>query len=134
MSDGDGAPLARAVGLDHVVLKVADPEASLDWYMRVLGLAPERVEEWRRGEVLFPSLRIDATTVLDLLPGGHEGRNVDHFAVVVEGVDLEALADSGEVTVVAGPSELWGARGVGSGLYVADPDGHVVELRTYPAA
>lgn len=26
---------------------------------------------------------------------------------------------------------LWGAHGTGVGLYVRDPDGNVVELRTY---
>ncbi len=26
---------------------------------------------------------------------------------------------------------IWGAQGYGMGLYVADPDGHVVELKSY---
>lgn len=120
-------------GLDHVVLVVRDPEVSLRWYCGELGLAPERAEEWRRGEVLFPSVRVDGSTVLDLLPGEPEGRNVDHLALVVDGVDLDELAASGRFTVVGGPADLWGAQGQGRGLYVADPDGHTVELRTYPA-
>ena len=28
--------------------------------------------------------------------------------------------------------QLFGARGTGTGLYVKDPDGNTVELRTYP--
>lgn len=44
---------------------------------------------------------------------------------------VEALAASGRFDVVAGPSDLWGARGQGRGLYVRDPDGNVIELRTY---
>ena len=47
---------------------------------------------------------------------------------------LDELAASGAVDVVSGPSELWGAQGMGMGLYVTDPDGTVVELRTYPRA
>ena len=46
-------------------------------------------------------------------------------------VDLDELADSGKFDVVRGVGRLWGAQGFGHGLYVADPDGNVVELRTY---
>ena len=132
-SDG-AAPLARGTSLDHIVLIVADPETSVRWYGKVLGLQSERLEQWRAGEVPFVSLRIDESTVIDLLQGAPEGQNLDHFAVVVEDADLDAIAESGEVKVVLGPMEVWGARGTGSGLYVADPDGHLVELRTYPSA
>jgi len=54
--------MLRVVGLDHVVLNVADVERSLAFYCGELGLAPERVDEWRRGEILFPSVRVDART------------------------------------------------------------------------
>lgn len=130
MTEGTG-PLARATGLDHVVLKVADAEASLAWYRRVLGLEPERLDEWRRGEAPFVSLRVDDGTVIDLLESPPEGRNVDHVAIVVTDVDLDALAASGEVDVVVAPMRVWGAQGWGRGLYVSDPDGHTVELRVY---
>lgn len=121
----------RVTGLDHVVLVVRDVEASLRWYAEELGLAPERVDEWRRGEVLFPSVRVDERTVIDLLVGEPDGRNVDHIALVVDGDDLDELAASGRFDVVSGPADLWGAQGVGRGLYVRDPDGHVIELRSY---
>lgn len=122
----------QAIGLDHLVLRVADPERSLTWYAERLGLEPMRVEEWRRGEVLFPSLRVDATTIIDLLQDPPLGVNLDHLCVVVEAVDLEAVAASGAFEVLGGPAELWGARGQGTGLYVRDPDGNTIELRTYP--
>lgn len=123
----------RVTGLDHIVLIVADTEASIDWYTAVLGLEPLRVEEWRRGEVPFASVRVDATTIIDLLEGEVTGRNLDHLALVVDEVDLDELAASGHVDVVTGPARRWGAQGEGRSLYVRDPDGHVVELRTYPA-
>lgn len=127
-----GGPVVRVTGLDHVVLLVSDVERSVAWYRDLLGIPTERLEEWRRQEVLFPSLRLDATTLIDLLPGTPEGRNVDHLAVTVEDVDLAGLAATGVFDVVGGPADLYGARGQGTGLYVRDPDGHVVELRTYP--
>ena len=57
-------PGVRAVGFDHLVLRSPDVERSLRFYIDELGLEPERVDEWRRGEVLFPSVRIDATTLI----------------------------------------------------------------------
>ncbi|MHB1138140.1 MAG: VOC family protein [Microthrixaceae bacterium] len=130
--DPTTTPVVQARGIDHLVFKVRDPEVSVQWYSDLLGLAPERLEEWRRGEVLFVSVRIDDTTIIDLFQAEPDGVNVDHLALVVDDVDLQAIADSGVFDVVGGPAALWGAQGQGQGLYVKDPDGHVVELRTYP--
>jgi catechol 2,3-dioxygenase-like lactoylglutathione lyase family enzyme len=114
-----------------VVLDCADVERSLAWYCDRLGLAPERVDEWRRGEVFFPSVRVDATTVIDLFPSAGSGENMNHLCLVVE-ADLDEVASSGRFDVVSFPSEpRWGARGEARSIYVRDPDGNVVELRVY---
>ena len=57
--------------------------------------------------------------------------NVDHIALTVEGADLDDIAASGALEVEMGPADLFGARGIGRGLYIRDPDGNRVELRTY---
>jgi catechol 2,3-dioxygenase-like lactoylglutathione lyase family enzyme len=127
-----GDPAVRVVGFDHVVLIVADVERSLAWYCGELGLRGERVDEWRRGEVLFPSVRIDDHTLIDLLAGERTGANADHVCLVIEPTDLSALAASARFDVVAGPTDgLYGARGFATSLYVRDPDGNTVELRSY---
>ena len=118
-------------GVDHYVLVVPDVEAVIAWYRDELGLAPERLDEWRRGEVLFASLRITDTTLIDVFQGDRSGTNVDHVALVVDGVDLDELAASGRFEVDMGPADLWGAQGTGRGLYIRDPAGNRVELRTY---
>ena len=126
--------MVRVVGFDHLVLRVADVERSLAWYTDRLGLAGERVDEWRRGEAPFPSVRVDATTIIDLLAGEPTGTNVDHLCLVLApGTDLDALAASGDFDAVGdGPVDgLFGARGYARSLYVRDPDRTVVELRTY---
>ena len=123
--------------MDHLVLAVADVERSLAWYGDVLGLEALRVEEWRRGEVFFPSVRIDEGTIIDLVgvPVREStpavGRNLDHFCLVVDSVDLDAVRAAGTFDVVEGPVTRWGARGDATSLYVRDPDGNVVELRCY---
>lgn len=125
------SPAVRVTGIDHVVLDVADTERSLAFYVGELGLEPVRVDEWRRGEVFFASVRVDPTTIIDLLETPPTGRNVDHICLVVEEQDLQVLADSGRFEVVDGPDRRFGAQGDGTSLYVRDPDGNVVELRHY---
>src|SRR5690606_5418513 len=65
--------VARAFALDHLVLVVADVERTVGWYQRFAGLAPVRFDEWRRGEVPFPSLRVDEAMIIDVIPGRPEG-------------------------------------------------------------
>lgn len=117
------------------MLDVADVERSAAWYHDKLGLELARMDEWRRGEVLFPSLRIDATTLIDLFAAERTGENLNHFAVVVDtdAAGLQAIIDSGEFDLAgpSTPSNLFGAQGQGQGIYVKDPDGNTVELRTY---
>ncbi len=125
------APAVEVTGLDHLVLVVADVERSVAFYCDELGLRPERLDAWRRGEVLFPSVRVDGGTIIDLLQGQPDGTNVDHLCLVVAPTDLAALAASGRFEVVDGPDTRWGARGDGTSLYVRDPDGNIVELRHY---
>ncbi len=122
----------KIVGHDHVVLNVADPERSLAWYRDELGLQSEREAQWRAGEVLFLSLRVNDGTVIDLMEAERTGTNVDHFSMrVSDDTDLEAVAASGRFDVVSGPTRIWGAAGYGIGLYVRDPDGNTVELKHY---
>jgi len=131
--------IVQVVGLDHVVLRCADIEASLAFYCNELGLAPDRVEAWRRGEVLFPSARIDATTLIDLFPtpgdqvgpGDGAGHNMEHVCLVIRAADLDALAAHFPNSRRA--DGLYGAQGLASSLYVHDPDGNTVELRSYPS-
>ena len=121
----------RIVGFDHLVLRCADVDTTLSWYLDLLGLEPVRVDEWRRGEAPFPSVRIDAATIIDLLPGTADDGRLDHICIVCEPIDLGALVESGEFDVVDGPVRRFGARGDGTSLYVRDPDGLVVEIRHY---
>jgi catechol 2,3-dioxygenase-like lactoylglutathione lyase family enzyme len=130
----------RVVALDHIVLWSPDVERSVAFYRDVLGCAVERLDEWRAGTVFFPSVRLSDTTLIDVFPGGAAGagqaepRNLHHLCLAVECPDLAALAESLRergVVVEGDVSERWGARGDGLSIYVHDPDGNVVELKTY---
>lgn len=130
--------------MDHIVLNVPDIDRSLAFYVDVLGLEPERLDQFRRGEVRFPSVRISGDTVIDLFPmqpgevlGGGAGlQNLNHFTMVVEPGDFEGfqqhLAEHG-VKIEDGPGRRWGARGYGQSVYFRDPDGNRIEVRCYPS-
>lgn len=121
------------VGFDHLVLVCADVERTLAWYLDELGLEPVRVDEWRAGTAPFPSARVDATTIIDLVAGTPSDGRLDHLCLVVRETDLDAVKASGRFDVVDGPATRYGAQGNGRSLYVRDPDGTVVELRYYAA-
>lgn len=119
--------------IDHIVLTVSDVERSLRWYTELLGLDGERVEEWRAGDAPFPSVRIGPTCIIDLFAGDRSGTNLDHVCFLVDEADVEAAAADDRFDVLEGPVPRWGARGMGSSVYVSDPDGNTVELRCYPS-
>jgi catechol 2,3-dioxygenase-like lactoylglutathione lyase family enzyme len=126
----------RVTGLDHVVLIVDDVERTLAWYHDELGLEVLRADEWRAGELGFPSLRVSDDTIIDVMwrepkLGRHADGNVDHICLVVEPMDLEAFAAERSDLVVKGPVPRWGARGDAWSVYLYDPDGFLVELRHY---
>jgi catechol 2,3-dioxygenase-like lactoylglutathione lyase family enzyme len=121
----------HVIELDHIVLNVADVERSLHFYCDELGLAGERVDEWRKQQVFFPSVRVNAGTIIDLLQTARTGENADHFCLVVAPTDFDVLKAEGRFEVVDGPDRRFGARGDGTSLYIRDPDGNTVELRYY---
>ena len=125
-------------GLDHVVLRVRDLEASLRFYQDVLGCAVERridalgLVQLRAGASLIDLVPLDSP--LGELGGagpGSEGRNVDHFALALERFDEPALRAHLETHGVepGDVGERYGAGGMGPSMYLRDPDGNVVELK-----
>jgi catechol 2,3-dioxygenase-like lactoylglutathione lyase family enzyme len=124
--------MVRAAALDHLVLVVADVERTMAWYQEHLGLDPMRVDEWRAGEVLFPSLRVTAETIIDVIPG-HDGArgHLDHVCFVVSRDELTSFRERSGLSI-EDEGERFGARGMARSVYVRDPDGLLVELRAYP--
>jgi catechol 2,3-dioxygenase-like lactoylglutathione lyase family enzyme len=134
----------RITALDHIVLNVRDIDRSLQFYTGVLGLDGERVDEFKAGKVGFPSVRINADTIIDLFPAkepasgpGEEEKkngNLNHFCLVVEPTDCTAIIDyltENSVALREGPSSRWGARGRAVSVYFLDPDGNEIEIRRY---
>jgi glyoxylase I family protein len=130
-------------GLDHVVLRVTDLNASLRFYADALGCKLERqleelgLYQLRAGSSLIDLVRVDSP--LGKLGGGppvQEGRNVDHFAIQLGRFDESAIrAHLAQHEIEPGDvAQRYGAEGNGPSMYIRDPDGNVVELKGPPSA
>lgn len=125
-------------GIDHVVLRVKDLEASLGFYRDVLGCPVER----RRDDLGLVHLRAGGS-LIDLVPvdgvlgsrggpaAGGDGHNVDHVCLRVAGFEPERVRALLARAGVAVESEgmRYGSPGEGWSITVRDPDGNAIELR-----
>ena len=129
------------VGLDHVVLRVANLDRAIAFYGDVLGCPVERridelgLVQLRAGSALIDLVGLD--TPLGRAGGGavaNEGRNVDHFALTLESFDETRIRAHLEAHAVeAGETgDRYGATGMGPSIYLKDPDGNTVELKGPP--
>lgn len=134
--------------LDHVVLWTADPRAAMDFYTRVVGLAPVRFAEFEAGDAPFPSVRVCEDSIIDLLPlanaagteamtraEGSAGHPVNHVCLALSRSEYDALdqrLQAEGLDTGARLSPTFGARGwAPQGYYFTDPDGNVIEARYY---
>jgi glyoxylase I family protein len=127
--------------IDHLVLRVSDLRAMLDFYIGVLGCRQEKVQEdiglyqVRAGSCLIDLVTVDGK--LGKAGGrapGKDGRNLDHFCLRVEPFDAAAIqAYLEQKGVMPGKVESrYGAEGEGPSIYVSDPEGNTVELKGPP--
>ena len=120
----------KVIGIDHLVINVSDAETAMCWYRDRLGMKPLRYEEWKSGKAPFLSMKVNETTIIDLLETERSGENVDHIALYVEG-DLETLSAHDDVETVREFTSIYGAQGWGPAVYIRDLDGNQIELKHY---
>lgn len=116
-----------------------DPAASVRFYRDVLGFAPVRLAEFVEGTVLFPSVRVSASTIIDMFPktmwSGAVARNPNHFCIVLDALGVRAVKRRLarlKIPITRRDDRNFGARGFGRSIYFDDPDGTSVEVRFYP--
>lgn len=141
------------MNLDHAVLWVADAKHSLDFYVNTLGLEPVRDKDFAEGTARFPSVRINETTIFDLMErsellplvqkftGGGEGIGgmpINHLCLsmsVLEYDEISRRLVSHGVKLQPGGEDVFGAQGQAvRSVYFNDPDGNVLEIRYYDEA
>lgn len=133
--------MIRIREIDHLVLRVVDLDKMLRFYCQALGCSVERRQEalglvqLRAGRSLLDLVPVDSP--LGRAGGrapGEQGRNLDHFCFRVEPFDAAAItAHLRAHGATPGPvAQRFGAEGQGPSIYVADPEGNMVELKGPP--
>mmetsp|Transcript_16757 Transcript_16757/g.29350 ORF Transcript_16757/g.29350 Transcript_16757/m.29350 type:complete len:196 (+) Transcript_16757:92-679(+) len=135
---------------DHVALSTSDVVKSGEFYETILGLEPIRIDEFKKGQVPFPSYRLNANTIIDLFPVSKDKSvvsstntnaslepNANHICIALSKSDFDVLVDRAQKAGVTfdfplPPKARFGARGTGYSVYLRDPDNNSVELRYYP--
>lgn len=111
----------RALSVHHLLLEAVDLDASVDFYTGVLGFSVRKREEFRDGRRLVVTHQ-----GLGLTEGGTgAGGTLQHLCFTARGVDgIAERARAAGHRIVRGP----GPGPYGHTVYVADPDGHEIEL------
>jgi len=123
--------------LDHLVLTVASIEATVDFYVRVLGMKAVTFGTGRTA-LTFGASKINLheagkefePKALRPTPG-----SADICLIVEDDIAtvISELARAG-TAIEEGPVERTGATGPMVSCYLRDPDGNLIELSNYPAA
>ena len=121
--------------IDHLILNVNDIEASVDFYVNVLGFKLEGTDG------PFTVVRVNEDFTLQLAPWGTKGN--EHYAFAMSHDQFERVfalvkekgipyGDSfHSVGNNSGPGRESGARGLAPTVYMNDPSNHLIEIRTY---
>ena len=123
--------MIRIDHLDHLVLTVADVDASCRFYARTLGMTVETFAEGRRalrfgdqkinlhqhGREFEPKTKQPTPGSADLC-----------FIASTPLADVIAHLQSQGVTIVEGPVDREGAAGPLRSVYIRDPDGNLIEV------
>ena len=130
----------EVAGIDHVVLRTSKINVMLDFYCGVLGCKVEResspefgITQLRAGDALIDLVRVDSK--IGKLGGGPPSKtenNMDHFCLQLKMISEEGIKkhleshsiDVGEF------SDRYGTQGTGRSVYINDPEGNTVELRS----
>ena len=120
-------PMISVAAIDHIVLRVADADASIAFYCEVLGCPVEK----RNDMIGLIHLRAGAS-LIDLIPlegqlgsaggagPGLEGRNVDHICLRLNEYDPIKVKSHLEAHGVAYqlPASRYGSGGEGLSIYL----------------
>jgi catechol 2,3-dioxygenase-like lactoylglutathione lyase family enzyme len=127
-------------GFDHVAITVADVDATLAWYERVLGAEPLLLDLWQAGRMPIALLQVGASRLSvhpAAAPASPHARlptaGSADLCFRYDGPVAEILAHLGScaVEVVEGPVPRPASNGErGASVYFRDPDGNLLELLT----
>lgn len=122
------------VRLDHLVLTVADIDATCDFYTRVLGMTLVTFGENRRALIFGAQKIILHQHGREFEPKAHSPVPGSADLCLIAGVTLaeaEAHIRAAGVEIIEGPVRRTGAAGPIWCLYLRDPDQNMIEVSSY---
>lgn len=127
-------------GIDHLVLRTGQVEQMCLFYCGVLGCTIERetppdigLIQLRAGNALIDLVSVDSK--LGAMGGGPPKKsenNLDHFCLQLMQTSEQQIRShlTTHGIKVSEFAERYGAQGYGLSVYIQDPDGNTVELRS----
>eukprot|EP00918_Siedleckia_nematoides_P078609 GHVU01172047.1.p1 GENE.GHVU01172047.1~~GHVU01172047.1.p1 ORF type:complete len:146 (-),score=7.55 GHVU01172047.1:198-635(-) len=135
-----GGKMLNIVGIDHIVLRTDKLKQMLDFYCIVLGCKIERetsletgLTQLRAGNALIDI--VDVNSELGRAGGGKPSlteNNLDHFCLLLTTINEQEIRDHFKRLNIEIPEfeRRYGAQGYGLSVYVEDPQGNTIELRS----
>ena len=132
--------MLEIVAIDHIVLRTEKLDEMLHFYCQILGCKIERqtspevgLTQLRAGTALIDLVTVDSQ--LGKKGGGSPSKtenNVDHFFLQLKAIsEIEIKEHLALHGIEIGDFERrYGALGFGNSVYINDPQGNVVELRS----
>lgn len=130
----------EVAAVDHIVLRTTRLKEMIVFYSDVLGCKVEResssefgLTQLRAGNALIDLVVVDSE--LGRLGGGpptSTENNLDHFCLQLKSISNDEITrhlESFDIEV-GEFFKRYGAEGFGQSLYIKDPEGNVVELRS----
>ena len=121
--------------LDHIILKVNDLNASVEFYTQIMGFKDEGIDG------PFTVIRTGKDFQMQMAPWGTPG--FEHYAFSVSNKQFDEIFDRVKQANIeygptfdsvgsnTGPGVESGALGEAPTLYFNDPNKHLIEIRTY---
>jgi catechol 2,3-dioxygenase-like lactoylglutathione lyase family enzyme len=119
----------KVTGINHVVLHVADVERSKRFYIEVLGFEDRNIPVGPRMKASFLACGAQGLDLFEVASGDvHGGEEMNHMALSVAADLDEIVAELSKVGVETS------GRTPRNTVFIADPDGHRIEMLPRSAA
>ena len=127
-------------GIDHIVLRTDKVEEMLDFYRDVLGCEIEHetsaemgLTQLRAGNALIDIVAVNSK--LGKMGGGPPSKsenNMDHFCLQLKPIGEDEIRQhlKSKGIIAGGFADRRGAQGIGKSIYIKDPEGNTIELRS----
>jgi catechol 2,3-dioxygenase-like lactoylglutathione lyase family enzyme len=120
--------------IDHVVLTVQDPDRTIEFYTRVLGMQEERFAG-NRIALKFGEQKINLHIKgKEFKPGAEYPTPGSSDFCLISKTPLDKVIEhlkSQNIKIVLGPTDKVGAHGPIRSVYIRDPDMNLVEISEY---